>query len=762
MKIYVRYLLLFAIVCLSGLVYLNTLDNEFVNFDDLELIVRNQYIKTLSLSNLAKIFTPGAIGAYQPVRTLSYAIDYAFWNLNPTGYHLTNILCNLLNTLLVYFLAYCLTKRFLLACLAALLFAVHPVHVEAVTWMSGRRDVLSLLFVLLALHCFLKYAPPSGRWEASLSPQPSRFPPAFWYGLSLICFTLGLLTKPSVVIFPLLLLLYDVCFLPPARRVWRRYGAYLPFFLVSFGGFLIFLWVSRASGIAKSGYHGGSGSATALMMLRVVGEYIGMLLMPRNLSVTYGVAPVESVWTLDFLIPFGVLAAAVVLTVFAWKRAKLAFFGMGWFFIALLPVANIIPISTVKADRYLYLPSVGFFLALAWCLVRGQEVLKQRDLSHVKTTLFLTAYWGIIALVLSSFTVLTITRNQDWKNSEMLWAATLETQPDSSIALNNLGLVYSERGEYEKAIALFELLIETHPIQEKLEQVYQNLATAYAGQEEFEQAINAYQKALDLNPEYQPAYLGLGKITAQLGQYQKAAEIYDYAAELDPQHEAVYTHLGNLAFMQEDYARAISAFQQALDLNPFNMNAYNGLGLSYARQGDFDRAFALYEEALQQNPHAAVIHNSLGTLYMQIGEHEKAIAEFTTSLELDPWNVEVRNNLGVLYLRTERYEDAAKEFIRSLEHEPENPRIITNLGIAYTHLGLYEEAIQMYQWALELDPTFARIYVLLGDLCAGTDQLDCALDAYQQALQFFPDDRMIFEKLQTVRKRQQQANPSTN
>jgi len=520
--------------------------------------------------------------------------------------------------------------------------------------------------------------------------------------------------------------------------------------------------LSRASGVAKAAYHGGSAYTTFLTMLRVFAEYIYMLFVPRNLSLTYGVRPVFSVWNASFLTALAVLVIVAVLTVLAWKKSKLVFFGICWFFIGLIPVSNLIPIAVIKADRYLYLPSVGFCLILSWLIVRGWTALTQRSAKFIlqRSTKFILQrstpiiYWLMVAIVAFSYAFLTVRRNQDWKDSETLWTATLETTPTSTIALNNLGLIYAERGMHDKAIVLYEQLLDYDPDQHHVERVYANMANAYTDKQAFDQAIDFYQKSLEANPEYEDAYIGLARIRMELGQYDKAARIYQLALDLNPQSEVIYNQLGNLSFVQGNYDEAVAHYQKAIGLNQFYIAAYNGLGLSYAGKGAIDNALSIYQQALRIDPDATVIRNSLGSLYMNRGEIEKAISEFKESLKRDPNNAEVRNNLGMLFLRTRQYEEALRELMAALKIQPDNPRIMSNLGIAYAHVGLYDEAIRMYRWALQINSSLFLTHVLLGDVCFRTDKPDCAVEAYQNALELQPDNQEVPEKLQLAKERQ--------
>ena len=743
MKTYRPIFLAGLLIVLSLLIYWNTLNHQFVNFDDTSLVVQNPSIKSLALENVRAIFTPGVVGAYQPVRTLSYALDYHFWKLNPAGYHLTNILCHAINTLLVFLSVYLLSKHRLLAFLTALMFAAHPIHVEAVAWVSGRGDILASAFALGSFCGFLWIFPPQ-RDDHLVKIQSRRWIQPAGYGLCLTLFVAGLLTKSSVVILPLLFVLHDLCFVdPPLFRQWRRGWRYVPFLGVS----TFFMTVVRASDVVETPFQAANAFTRSVTLLRVLSDYVVMVFIPRQLSVTYGMRMNESLLESEVLIAIVVLGMTAILTFLAWKRSKLAFFGIAWFFVSLLPVVNISPIAILKADRYLYLPSVGFCVVVAWLTVQGEELLSRA----VKTRSVRIGYWAIISVALISYSFQTVQRNRDWKDSHTLWSATLEANPDSSMALNNLGLIYAKQGQYEKALALYEQLINLHPEQEQIERVYVNMADAYAAQQMFAEAIEHYQHALETNPEYVDAYLGLANMSTKLQQYPQAEQIYAQALELGGQQDRIYTQLGNLYALQNKHAEALTYFQKALTLNPFAMNAYNGIGLSYARSGEPEKALEAYQHALTLDPDAAMIHNSLGTLYLELGQTDKAIAAFTTSLRIEPDNAEVRNNLGIVYLQANRYEDAARAFMTALTYQPDHAKMLSNLGIAYTHLGLYEQAIQVFQWALESDATLFQTHILLGDVCLGTGQIACAREAYQNALQLQPHNQDVMDKLEAIK-----------
>ncbi|PIE35186.1 hypothetical protein CSA56_05210 [candidate division KSB3 bacterium] len=597
-----------AIVCLSVAVYWNSLGNEFVNWDDTALIVENESIRALDWQHIKAFFTPGTSGSYQPIRDLSYAIDYRLWQLDPTGYHLNNIALHVCNTLLIYFITTALIKRFLVSCLVSLLFAVHPVHVEAVTWLSGRRDVLSLAFALCSVYGFLRFAPQEKARKASENRVRIG-----WLLLSVCAFSLGILTKAVIIVLPALLMLYDLCFLNPVKR-WRRLWWFLPFWAIAAAFFRVYVSVARASGVAKTAYHGGSVQGTALTMLRVFGEYVKMLLLPKGLSISYGAQPVGSGWEPTFLLALAVFAAMLGCMAWAWKHKKPVFFGIAWFYISLLPVSNIIPISTVKADRYLYMPSVGFFWALAWLITSLWTALKRINTSAFGKKILLAGYWILIGSVLCSYAVLTIQRNRDWKNSHTLWAATLDTDPTHPIALNNLGILYSKQGMYEKAVALFEPILDSPVYFENRHGVMTNLAHAYAGLGMFDEAMEQYLDALRTVPGYIEAEIGLGNVYIQLHRYDEAEAIFRTLLRKKPDDAALHYQIGTLLFAQKKYDDAGVFYRQTIALDRSHIAAYNRLGICYLQAEKREKAEEVYQEALRIEPNSKVLREELGAL----------------------------------------------------------------------------------------------------------------------------------------------------
>ena len=746
-----RFCLIVAILGLSFGVYANTFQNEFVNWDDLNLIVNNSVIRSLAPSNVRDMFIPGVLDAYQPVRTLSYAVDFHFWGLNPIGYHLSNIICNTLSVLFIYLIARRLAQSFVFACLAASMFAVHPVHVEAVTWLSGRRDVLSLLFALCSFYSFLRFktGSPDSTKGASSSAR------LLWYALSLLTFCLGLLTKSAIIILPGLFLLYEICFLPGFYRRWKRLIlCYLPFLSFALLFLSAFLSVSRDSGVLKASYHGESMYITFLTMLRVLAEYIGMLVIPIELSATYGVRIVTT-WLDPPLVPAFILHALMLgLCIISWKKARIVCFGIVWFYFALLPVSNIIPIGIIKADRYLYLPSVGFCLVFAWGATYCWNVMTGSKQNH---SLLHWGYWILLGVLFASFGMMTIHRNRAWKDSYTLWMATLDTTPDSTIALDGLGNYYMGQYRFDKVIEIAQQVIDnyqSYPFYHYIESTYYQLGRAYMAQREYAKAAEVFDTAITLNPDFRKAYSGLAEVKIRQRDFEAADALLQKELEIDPENHFVYEQLGNLAFMRKQYAEAVTQYQKAIDLSPLYMIPYNGLGLSYAAQEELEKAVDVFQLALSLKGEAVFLQKSLGSVYWRQGKLHEALALFSDVLEHEPGNRVLRKRIAELYLEVDRPQQAAEEFETLLQQQADDPESLSGLGVAYARQNRFEDARNAFRAALELDPAFLQTTIMLGDLCLEHGDVDCATNAYRHALKLEPDAPEIRKKLQALRGRE--------
>lgn len=502
-----------ALILAAVAVYVRILGHDFQLFwDDDKYIVSNQMIHGLSADNIKRCFTTFYFGNYAPLHLLSYMLDYSVWGLAPRGYFLTNMLLHLTNGLLFHALLVRGGMARLWAFLAAFIFLFHPVQVENVAWVSERKSLLALFFMLLAFAAYQKYRERAGRNGKGA------------YAASFAFFICALLSKAVAVVFPLILLLYDACFLKREEGS-RRVGAVLPFFMAALAVTWLTVLAQTPGALPGEGgglttWHGGSPYATFLTMLTVLLRYLQLVLMPVSLSVMYD-PPVKAGF--DGVVVAGaavlVLLAAAALMLF--RSHRKAFFFYGIFFIGLVPVSQVIPIATLMNDRYLYLPLLGAAGCTA-CL--GQHLAAA---SGWRRNAALAAA-GVAVMLLP---VLSFLRAGVWRNDLTLWSDAVRKSPDHPVALYGLGQAQQNSGNLEGARLSYLRVLEQNPRHLDtlihLGQLYRTKNLPLEGLPYLLEATRHY-------PALPQGYLDLGKSYYQGGELEKADTAFQHALKLQP------------------------------------------------------------------------------------------------------------------------------------------------------------------------------------------------------------------------------------
>jgi protein O-mannosyl-transferase len=473
-----------SLVVIVFIVYANSLGNQFV-FDDIYLVEGNQRLRSLDLSLLSS--------SYRPLRDLSYAIDFAIWGEGPFGFHLTNLVLHAGNVLLVFALVRRLTEDLATALLAALIFAVHPIQTDAVTYISGRRDLLFSFFYLSAFHSYLSY------YRSQPAARAAR-----WFTLFVIFWFLSLLSKEMAASLPILIFVWHYCNTWEDGTSWwrqilqtaRRTLAKDKWFWITFslaGIAFTFYWVvfKGASGRARSlEYWGGSFFSNVLTVMRVHAWYLKQLVYPTPIAQYLGVfEPSQSLF--EWRVAGSLVVVGGVLTCGFWllNRDRLMAFAIFSYFVLLLPVSQIIPHHELLADHYLYLPmlSFGLFISL---LIRK---IGSRGGVARKVT------YGTIAVVVVLLASLTIIQNRTWKNERSLWTANYKAVPTSPRAALNLGNTYQDT-EPEKAEALFKRALGLNPTPQIKRTLYDRLTVLLINQQKFDEAEFFVSEVLEGSP----------------------------------------------------------------------------------------------------------------------------------------------------------------------------------------------------------------------------------------------------------------------
>jgi Flp pilus assembly protein TadD len=572
-------------VCIATvIVYANALRAGFV-WDDVNIILNNPLIK--KLAELPALLTSPLLPAteyYRPVQGVTFLLDYHLFGTSPVGFHLTNVVIHAAVGVLFYYVGVRLLGDPLGALFAALLFVVHPIHTEAVTYLSGRSDPLAALFLLAALWWFL----PPARLALSLG--------AFLLALFSRETTLGLL--PLFVLVDLLDALRrgDSLRGTWGRRIVRRYLPYLAMAVL----YVAVRWLLLSPAAIASETAALSLPTRLLTMTKVVVQYVGVLVFPWNLYMERVVPPATSL--LDpAVLGATALIALVAFALVRWRRSLWpVVFGFAWFALALLPVANLIPLSTFMAEHWLYVPSMGLFLATGWALSR------------------LAAYAGrpvALALLVTLLVVLgarTVVRNGDWKDERSIYEATLRLAPWSARVHTNLGRSHWLAGDKDKARVEFLRAIELRPDHWQTANAHNFLGILAHEQGGQQEAVKQFRRAIELHQRSPGPYVNLAAALQALGRMEEARRALETALAIDPRHADAHNNLGNIFFNAGDLVRAREHYLRAIALNPENPESHNNLGSVYFNEGRPDLAEREYRASLQLNPKQPMVQQNLG------------------------------------------------------------------------------------------------------------------------------------------------------
>ncbi len=619
-------------------VFSQTVHNDFINFDDPGYVTANPVVKWgITWTGVAWAFTATAMSNWHPLTWLSHMLDVQLFGLNPAGHHLMSVGLHALCALLLFLLLARITGAMWRSFFMAALFAIHPLHVESVAWVAERKDVLSCLFWLLTIFAYSRYVKSPGHK---------------WYFLALLCFILGLMSKPMVVTLPLALLLLDYW---PFHRFagsngqargegQTRGSAPTKSFIVLLKEKVPFFLLSALSAVITIyGQHKGGAMATLVKVpveLRLENalisyvKYILLMFFPHDLAMLYPFPKSVPLWQ---AIGAGLLLMVISLAVVRYRK-NFPYLVTGWFWylVTLLPVIGLVQVGgQALADRYTYIPLTGLFIICCWLLPDLIQGWRHREAA-------LGAAAGIAVSVLAA-----VTWHQlgYWKDSITLYRHTSAVTTDNYLIYNNYGIALDERGDKAGAFRMFQEVLRIYP---RSATAYNNIGTLYEGWGDYVDAINYYSRALEITPDYALAHAGLGKSLAGLGRADEAILEYEKALKIDPSLYDTHLNLAILLMKMGRFDEAGSHYDMALHLDRYSAKAPINMGVELAREGRLEEAAGYFTNAVNIDPGSVEAHFNRGVALARLGRTDEAAAEFTRVLELEPGSVSARSWLEKL------------------------------------------------------------------------------------------------------------------
>ncbi|MFZ4520737.1 MAG: tetratricopeptide repeat protein [Bacteroidales bacterium] len=668
---------MFLIALATFIAYFPALKGTFTNWDDMVYVGGNPYIKSLSFKNLSAIFTENFMGNYHPLAMLSLAIDYQINKFDPFVFHLTNILIHIVNSILVLLVLKRLTGNLQLAVIAGMLFGVHALHVESVAWISERKDVLYTCFYLLSLYSYIRYVPKNDKK---------------WFGLSLLFFLLSCLSKGQAVTLAVTLFLVDIFM----GRKWTEVKILVekvPFLIMALiFGIVAFRAQAGADATIMANFPVQQRVAFASYGLLM---YILKLFYPFLLSVYYPYPILGNVGEVPLLYWLCIIPAIAffVLLIMSWKRSKPLFFGLAFFLLNIILLLQLLPVGrAIMADRYAYIPSIGYFFLVGYYLTDRKYIAKEK------------IAWGIVAVYTVILMFLTFQQSKAWLNSDTLWSDALSKNTRIPVAWYNRGNVRMDSARYKDAIADYT---ECLNLDATFWRAYINRGHSRSMEKDYLGSIADFDATLRFDSSVVNAYINRAMSRKMLQDYDNALKDYNIAVRLKPEQLELYTSRASLKSEMKDYDGAISDLDKAITINPKYTSAYTNRAAVKKLKSDLAGALADYSAAIAIEPGNSEFYNNRGNLKFQLGDVTGAIEDYTASIRISPKDFLGYKNRGAVQFSRKQYPEALADMTESIRLNPKSGEHYYTRSLIKKAMKDPEGAKADYKKAAELDPKYA-------------------------------------------------------
>jgi tetratricopeptide (TPR) repeat protein len=726
-------------------IYSQVQDHEFIHYDDDLFITNNLNVQAgLTSESISWAFTTLTTGNWYPVTWFSHILDYQLYGLNAKGHHLTSLFFHIANSLLLFLVLFRMTGAIWQSAFVASIFAFHPLNVDSVAWISERKNVLSTFFWLLTMWAYIRYA------EKSTIKK---------YGLVLLFFALGLMSKSMLVTLPFVLLLLD--YWPLGRlkleqergdkkitekhrgkksETLRLVLEKIPLFLLT-AGLSIVTFLSQKIGWTVQSQDLLSLQARLTNAMVSYLEYLGKMIWPEKLAIFYS-HPGNALAVWQGILCGMVLVSITIISIRLIRKAP--YFAVGWFWYlgTLVPVIGIVQVGNqAMADRYAYVPLIGIFIIVAWGV--PELISKWRYKEKV-----LSISVGIII-----FTLLITTWRQvsHWKNNITIFKhairVTDKKYPSFALVHNNLGIALVAKQKNEEAISHYKMAIKLKP---DYASAYNNLGAVLFAKQKNEEAISHYKMAIKLNPDLAKAHNNLGVTLVAEGKIEEAISHYKMAIRLKPGFAVAHYNLGITLVAEGKNEEAISHYKMAIKANPDYADAHYNLGVLLFNEKMTEEAIDYFKEAIRIRPGFAVAHYNLGITLVAEGKIEEAISHYKMAIKANPDFAVAHYNLGITLAAEGKNEEAISHYKMAIKANPDYAKPYNNLGNILVAERKIEEAISQYKMAIKLNPDYAIAHNNLGEALFAEQKIEEAITHYKVAIKLNPDYAAAHNNLETA------------
>lgn len=601
-----HFLLIFALIIVSYIFYSNSVKSGFVLLDDTAKIQENALITGLSWENIKAMFGTFIFHTYFPVTLLSYAFDYFLWGgLEPHGFHFTNLLLHIINVVLLFIFTKRFTGKNNAAFIAALIFAVHPMNVETVAWLSERSNLLYTLFFLASMISYLKHTEARSKIK--------------YVVLTYLFFLLSLLSKSSAVILPLVFILID--YFQQNKFSIKIIFNKIPYLLISLAFGLVAIYATVSTDNIKDISTTYNIFDRLFLAFYPLVYYVIKFFAPINLSIIHPY-PLKSGGFLP--LPYYLSLIPILLFIFITVRflplKKVLAFAFLFFFLNISVLLMIVPIggNFLMAEHFVYIPYIGFAIAAG---IIFSKIYDKSLKSKIPALALLSIYYILIPV----FCIATFSRNKVWKSSTALFTDLSEKNPDNSFAHYGMGTIYIEKKNFEAAMTELSLSIQ---FDSTFADAYYNRAIAEMNLFQIDSAVIDLNKAIIINPSHQMAYVDRGNLEAERGDTIAAICDFDKAIDIYKNNAIPYYNRGRLKMNLKKYDEAIADFDIAVSLNPEYKNAYNNRGITKYYMKNFKGSIEDYNTAIMLDEKNANAYKNRGLSKLAMADSSGACEDF--------------------------------------------------------------------------------------------------------------------------------------
>lgn len=669
-------LFLLFIPILIGLIYSQSTDyNYLINYDDDVLIFNNQYVLNLNMESLVGMFTNFIEGLYHPITTLSWALDWKIGGGDPFVFHLTNILFHIMNSFLVYFFVRKINSNTFLPIIAALLFAVHPMSVENVAWLSSRKDLCYAFFFLLGLIVYAK----RNHQESSILN----------YGLSLVFFLLALFSKSAAVTFPIVLLIID--YYQDRKLSFKTIIEKVPFFALSILFGIINIKAQQSIDFIQSMQEYSIFERISMVSYSIL-FYPLKSLLPLEQSAKYFYPLHGQLEWIYFAAPFA-LMAVVAAIFFLGRKNKLLIFSSLFYLVNILLIVKIIPTGNdIVNERYAYIANIGLFLLIGQFIVTLSTKINAKKVGPM--------IGGISFILLSFYSMKAYNRVEVWESSEKLWTDVIFNYPKEAIPYNERGQALYLNNNYDAAFLDLNKALEINP---SLDLAYTNRGNIYLNRNEAQKALEDYNKALEFKGADALILANRGMANANLGNIEAALSDFDESLKLDSLNAEAYNGRAIAKAQTENYEGAIVDFSKSLKIKPNQHSVYKNRALAHFYLKEYEKGIADMDRTQELEPmedRKYVIYK--GRQLTNIGAFDYALKHFDDAIKANPKNAEALYYRADAKLGLKDTQGAIEDYLKVIEIVPQNASAHNNLANVYWSIGDKEKACLSWQTATGL------------------------------------------------------------